>query len=132
VSLATSRGARAKGWLTPADQKYREFGEDIRNLAINLDLLSDVIQRAQYLAGTFDRASRYINPVLEVDTAAAQQVLGNFRETLNDCGYLLNDERYFQKCDGFVSNISLYYQIDPEVQKLRERIFFHNIKVILR
>lgn len=91
-----------------------------------------MIQRAQYYAGAFDSASRYICPVLEVDTAAAHQVLGNFRETLNDCGHLLNDQRYFQKCDGFVSNIYRYCQIDPEVQQLRERISLHNIKVTPR
>ena len=55
--------------------------------------------------------------------------MGNFRETLNDCEYLLDDQRYFTKRDGFVSNVSSYYQIDPEVQKLRGRITVHNIKV---
>lgn len=120
----------SRRWLTPAGQRYREFGEDIRNLAINLDLLFDVLQRARYQAGTSERTSRYISPVFGSDTPASQQVLGNFRETIDACGHMLNDQTYFQKCDGFVSSIYRYDQIDPEVQRLRERIAFHNIKVL--
>jgi hypothetical protein len=55
--------------------------------------------------------------------------LGNFRETLNDCERLLDDQRYFGKRDGFVSIISFYSQVDPEVQRLRDQIAFLNIKV---
>jgi hypothetical protein len=107
--------------LTPSGQKYRDFVEDIRLLAINLNLISSIVQQAQNQAATFNVVSRPV-PV-------AHQVLGNFRETLTDCEYLLDDQRYFTKHDGFVSNISFYYQIDPEVQKLRDRIALHNIKV---
>ncbi|KAH8649407.1 hypothetical protein BGZ60DRAFT_520732 [Tricladium varicosporioides] len=85
-------------------------------------------KRAQYRAGNSDRASRHMYPVIGGDTSAAQRVLGNFRETLKHCGNLLNDQRHFQKCDGFVSTINQYCQIDPEVQTLKERIFIHNIK----
>jgi len=67
--------------------------------------------------------------VLGVDLVT-QEIFGNFKETLNDCERLLNDQRYFQKHHGFVSNIYSHHQIDPEMQKLRERIAFHNIKVI--
>ena len=95
--------------------------EDIRLLAINLDLISSIVQQAHNQAAAFNAVSR---PV-----PAAHQVLGDFRETLNDCERLLDDQRYFTKNDGFVSNISFYYQTDPEVQKLRDRIVFHNIKV---
>jgi hypothetical protein len=114
--------------LILADQKYREFGEDIRNLAINLSLLSQVIRRAEQQAGSSKRANLSTNPGFRAN-AASTQVLGNFKETLNDCQSLLSDETYFHKCDEFVSDISWYQQIDPEVQKLRERIAFHNIKV---
>jgi hypothetical protein len=117
----SSSNKSLKDDLTPSGQKYRDFVEDIRLLAINLDLISSIVQQAQNQAATFNVVSR---PV-----PAAHQVLGNFRETLNDCERLLDDQRYFTKHDGFVSNISFYYQTDPEVQKLRDRITLHNIKV---
>ncbi|KAN0075078.1 hypothetical protein V8E54_007689 [Elaphomyces granulatus] len=107
-----------------ANQKYRDFGEDIRLLAINLDLISNIVQRAQDQAAVL----KGNNPIYQ-PAPAEHQILGNFRETLNDCESLLDDQRYFAKRDGFVSNVSFYYQIDPEVQKLRGRIAVHNIKV---
>ena len=94
-----------------------------------MDLISYVVQQAQE-AAAFKGGSLYISPDPEEGLVpAAHQVLGNFRETLNDCERLLDDHRYFTKCDGFVSTVSFYYQVDPEVQKLRDRIAFHNIKV---
>lgn len=107
--------------LTPSVPKYRDFGEDIRLLAINLDLICYVVQRAQNLAVPFNEANIY--------TSEESQVLGNFRDTLSECEHLLNDQRFFTKCDGFVSDVSFYYQIDDEVQRLRDQIALHNIKV---
>jgi hypothetical protein len=115
--------------LTSADQKYREFGDDVRNLAINLDLLYVVIKRAEQLGESLVEINRFTKPGLGAD-AASRQVLGDFVCTLNDCRHLLDDEKYFQKYEDFVTSINWYNQIDPEVQKLRERIAFHNIKVI--
>ena len=103
---------------TLSGPKYRDFGEDIRLLAINLDLTCYVVQRAQNLAAVF-------NTILVQE----HQVLGNFKETLSDCERLLDDQRFFTKCDGVVSDVSFYYQIDDEVQKLRDRIALHNIKI---
>jgi hypothetical protein len=93
-------------------------------------LLYSVIQQAEYQSGAFESASQHINPLLGAD-APTQKILGNLVETLNDCGRLLDDQRYFQKSDSFVSNIYLYHQVDPDVQKLRERIASYNFKVIL-
>ena len=103
---------------TPSGPNYRDFGEEIRLLAINLDLTYFVVQRAQNQAAAFDTS-----------VMQEHQVLGNFRETLSDCERLLDDQRFFTKFDGVVSDVSFYYQIDDEVQKLRDRIALHNIKV---
>ncbi|OCK76765.1 hypothetical protein K432DRAFT_396166 [Lepidopterella palustris CBS 459.81] len=111
-----------------AGQKYRDFGEDIRLLAINLDLISKVVQRAQNQSPTFNGASRYMSPVPR-PVPAAHQVLGNFIQTLNHCERLLDNQEYFTKRDGFVSIVSFYYQIDPQIQMLRDQIAFHNIKL---
>jgi hypothetical protein len=114
--------------LTSADQKYREFGDDVRNLAINLDLLCVVIKRAEQLGESLVEKNRFTKPGFGADVAS-RQVLGDFVDTLNDCQHLLDNEKYFQKYEDFVTSINWYNQIDPEVQKLRERIAFHNIKV---
>ncbi|CZR61863.1 uncharacterized protein PAC_11760 [Phialocephala subalpina] len=102
---------------------YKEFGEDIRKLAVNLDLLFNVLQRAEYQAGTSDKSRYNSAPGLEA------QLVGNFKGTLKECEYLLNDQRYFQRSGGLIQTLSLYAQIDPEVQLLRERIKCHNLKL---
>jgi hypothetical protein len=108
-----------KTLLTSSGQKYKDFGEELRLLAINLDLTCYVVQLAQ------GHAAAIGYPSFEQE----HQVLGNFRETLSDCECLLDDQRFFTKCDGFVSDVSFYYQIDDVVQKLRDRIALHNINV---
>ncbi|KAF8865685.1 hypothetical protein BDZ45DRAFT_736257 [Acephala macrosclerotiorum] len=109
--------------LTAADSSYKEFGEDIRKLAINLDLLFNVLQRAEYHAGTSDKSSNWPSPCVEA------QLVGNFMGTLKECEYLLNDQRYFQRSGGFIQTLLLYAHIEPEVQALRKRITCHNLKL---
>ena len=123
VSLQQQKGL--KDWLTPSGQKYKDFGEEIRLLAINLDLTTHVVQRAQNQAATFGGVSQYVQePIL-----AAHEVLCNFRETLEECERLLDKQQYFTKRDGFVTEVSFYNEIDTEVQMLSDRIGYHNIKV---
>jgi len=90
-----------------------------------MDLTSDVVQRAQQQAATFSVASQYI----QEPEPATHEVLCNFGETLKDCESLLDNRHYFTKRNGFVTEVHFYYEIDTEVQKLRDRIGFHNIKV---
>jgi len=110
--------------LTASDPSYKEFGEDIRKLAINLDVLLNVLQRAEHQGGPPNQARQYLGP----DTDG--QILGDFKGTLNDCENLLNNQRFFQRSGGFVKNICLYSQVELEIQKIRERITCFNIKVV--
>jgi hypothetical protein len=55
--------------LTSADQKYREFGDDVRNLAINLDLLCIVIKRAEQLGESLIEINRSTKPGFGADAA---------------------------------------------------------------
>ena len=110
--------------LTASDPSYKEFGEDIRKLAINLDLLLNVLQRAEYQGGPSNQARQYLGP------GAEGQVLGDFKGTLNDCEILLNNQRFFQRSGGFVKKLCEYSQIEPEVRNIRERMTCFNIKVV--
>jgi hypothetical protein len=109
--------------LTHPDRQYRQFGEDVQSLANNLDILSNVLDRAKTRSG-----SRAFPQSFE-GLKNLTRILGNFRETLDDCEKLLDNQASFEKRDGFVQNIVYYQQVAPEVQILRDRIAFHNIKV---
>lgn len=95
----------------------------IRKLAINLDLLSNVWQRAHYQTGLPGKGAQYSSPELEI------QILGSFKGSISACEKLLSDGRYFQRSGGFMKNLCWYTQVEPEVQKLGEHIACHNIKV---
>jgi hypothetical protein len=110
--------------LTASDPSYKEFGEDIRKLAINLDLLLNVLQRAEYQGGPPNQTRQNPGP------GAEDQVLGDFKGTLNDCEILLNNQRFFQRSGGFVKNLCWYSQVEPEVRNIRERMTCLNIKVL--
>lgn len=109
--------------MTAADPSYNELGEEIRKLAINLDLLSNVWQRAHYQTGLPGKGAQHASASRET------QILGSFQGSISACEKLLGDGRYFQRSGGFVNNLCWYPQIEPEVQKLKESIACHNIKV---
>ncbi|KUJ21640.1 uncharacterized protein LY89DRAFT_767791 [Mollisia scopiformis] len=107
--------------------QYHAFGQEIRSLAINLDILSDVIKRAHYDAGaSFERTqygARSKRPM------PGSSILTGFGDTLGDCCRLLNDQRYFHKIGRFVTSITWYLQIDPEVRAMKERLSCQNMKL---
>lgn len=111
--------------LTIVDPSYKSFGEDIRQLAINLDLLSNVLQRAHSHAGAPEKARQSSSPGFD------NQVLGDLKGTISTCDILLNDQRHFQRSGGFVNNLCWYTHIEPEIAILSERITCHNIKVVI-
>jgi hypothetical protein len=110
-------------------REYRAFGEDIKVLTNNLDLISQIVQRAQANAGSTRRASE-VDPAID----AAILLLSGYRETLDDCSRLLDNHEYFNKTrDGVVtriaSNLVWNCHISQKVESLRQRIAFHNVKV---
>jgi hypothetical protein len=89
-----------------------------------LDLLADVVWQARQQTTTAEDINRDSK---SQDTI--HQILGNFSATLNDCESLLCEERYFMKHEGFVSRINYTAEIDPEVQRLRNKITYHTVEV---
>lgn len=123
-ALATAQNIHkiAFRYADTTNPSYKEFGEDIRKLAINLDLLLNVLQRAEYQGGPPNQTRQNPGP------GAEDQVLGDFKGTLNDCEILLNNQRFFQRSGGFVKNLCWYSQVEPEVRNIRERMTCLNIK----
>ena len=62
-------------------------------------------------------------------TACLTQVLGDFNETLQGCFQLLDDKSVYATQQGFLYNIQWYIRVKDDVEQLRDRIAFLNIKV---
>lgn len=63
-------------------------------------------------------------------TACLNQILGNFEETLRDCWQLFDDQKLVCGTNqGFLYNLQWYIRVKDEVEQLRSRIAFLNIKV---
>jgi len=62
-------------------------------------------------------------------TACLTQVLGDFNETLRDCFQLMDDKSVYATQQGFLYNIQWYIRVKDDVEQLRDRIAFLNIKV---
>jgi hypothetical protein len=92
-------------------------------LANNLFVLDEVLKRAQ------KQSSSQISIQEFRGLSNLNQILGNFRQTLDECDKLLSEKTYFQKDGGFVKNILWNTQgAADDVLALRERVRFHNIK----
>jgi hypothetical protein len=117
--------------LNRLDRRYKEFAEDVKSFANNLELISGVVETAQRQTSRTSQTSLLLSPSQATSgLRTTNRILGDFNKTLEDCDLLLRDERHFELKDGFVHNIRYYNEVDPKVQRLRERIAFHNIKVM--
>lgn len=98
---------------------------DIYYLAKNLDKLGKVIQEV---------SKQVFSPSPQEhawDLKSLSQICGDFEKTLKDCEKLLKDGNKFEKGrGGFIYNIQWNLTIEPEVARLRDRVAFHNIKVM--
>ncbi len=88
----------------------------------NLNNLASVITRAQ--TGCMATSRKW-----SATSRGLNQILGNFEETLRDCCQLLEDKSSYGKHRGFVYNLQWYIFVKEEVEMLRDRIAFLNIKV---
>lgn len=67
-----------------------------------------------------------------LDTKSLDQILGNYNRTLADCERLLRDKAKFRHDSrNFVLNIVWNIEVEPEVTRLRERLAFHNVKILM-
>jgi hypothetical protein len=108
--------------------KYLEFGREIKLLGDNLALLERVLKNAQDQA----QAERGQRPGGDLGSALSQleEVTGDFRETLNMCRKLLEDNSRFRRNQaGFVGNVMWWIGTEKEVENLRGRVHLHSVKV---
>ena len=104
------------------DRLHNEFGQDIQTFARNLGNLVSVVEQAH---PGFEPASRQASTTTDLN-----QILGDFNELLRDC-FLLLDDKSVYATQAFPYNIQWYLQVKEEVEQLRDRIAFLNIKVYM-
>ncbi|MCJ1286909.1 hypothetical protein MMC26_006255 [Xylographa opegraphella] len=114
-----------------ADQKYLQFGEEIRNFSKALEQLQKVLQHVE--------EERQLRPWLPYDAAQVRSTLkplpdltGDFVKTLKACEKLLSDNSKFRhNAAGFVDNVRWWLGVESEVELLKGRIRFHTTKILL-
>ncbi|MCJ1405221.1 hypothetical protein MMC11_008448 [Xylographa trunciseda] len=114
-----------------ADQKYLQFGEEIKNFTEALEGIKRVLQHVE--------DERLMRPWLPYDPAQLRSTLkplpdltGDFVRTLKACERLLSDNSKFRhNAAGFVDNVRWWLGVESEVDLLKERIRFHTTKILL-
>ncbi|KAL1648358.1 hypothetical protein SLS58_002111 [Diplodia intermedia] len=113
-----------------AHKQYIEFGLTIQNLGKNLDQIKSVTENA-YSQLQRSRLQPFDDNTL-LDTKSLDQIVGNYAKTLAECERLLRDKSKFRHDSrNFVLNIVWNLEIEPEVTKLRDRLAFHNAKILM-
>ncbi|KAH0559505.1 hypothetical protein GP486_003982 [Trichoglossum hirsutum] len=108
---------------------HKEFGDDIKSLGRNLELIKRIICNAE---DQLKQVSlREFGPE-QFDLGALDQIVGNYSATLRECDNLiLNNAKFIKDGSGFVSNIVYNFNVEPEAARLKERVGFHNIKILM-
>lgn len=57
-------------------------------------------------------------------------IIGNYQETLQDCDRLLRDNTKFSRRGDFIHNILWNFTVASEVQTLKDKLAFLNIKIL--
>jgi hypothetical protein len=100
---------------------YKEFGENIKHLAANLTYLQRVIEAINVDGIPQSTDSVYV--------AQLWGIIGNYQMTLQDCEKLLRDNARFSWQGGFIRSVVWNFRVEPDVQDLKDRLAFLNIKI---
>ena len=115
-----------------AGQQYHDFGSDIKSLAENLNNIVRVVEnaRATWIQESV-RIARSRGPPLQKDwdLSSLQEIIGDYRSTLEDCKRLLEQNYEFRNNRNFAYNIEWNLVIQPKVDRLRKRLESHNSKI---
>lgn len=107
--------------------QYSQFGSEFRHLAENLNILANVVTKAQA-----SLRSHGVQGAGQIrwDPASLLDIVGDFRATLRECEQLLRDnERYGSAPDTPVRSIGWNVLVQPTVDRLRGRIQLHNARI---
>ncbi|KAM0333945.1 hypothetical protein ACHAQA_000962 [Verticillium albo-atrum] len=117
------------GWQDEhnATRQYAEFGRDVRGLAENLNILSRVVAQATQ---SLCEQGAYNTPV-RWDETTLVEIIGDYRQTLQECYELVEANRRYRIGGGPIRNIEWNVLVQPNAERLRQRLLLHNSKVIL-
>ncbi|OCK79264.1 hypothetical protein K432DRAFT_455910 [Lepidopterella palustris CBS 459.81] len=140
VSLADITKAASFAWQiyqlgfssenSATDRQYAELGEDIQDLAKNLDSICDVVKNA---GDTWreHRQRRRPAPQKEWDLSSIQEIVGDYQATLADCKRLLDENAEFRAKRGPVRNVEWNLVYRPKAERLQKRLNAHKSKILL-
>ncbi|KAF2114097.1 hypothetical protein BDV96DRAFT_109269 [Lophiotrema nucula] len=107
-------------------QKFVEFGDALLALNENLTTIKNTVK---VLDSDLERKRVGIYGPCRYNLASLENIIGNFRLTLDECDRWLNDRKRFHQSDGVITNILYNINTDPQVVHMTERIAFHNVKI---
>ncbi|KAI5458245.1 hypothetical protein BGZ63DRAFT_60696 [Mariannaea sp. PMI_226] len=116
------------GWSDElsATTQYREFFNDVRGLANNLNLLTRVVGGATAELrgqGLYDVEARW-------DRKSLYQIIGDYHNTLAECNELIRENARCNIGSNPLQNIEWNVLVQPRADQLRQRIALHNSKVL--
>ncbi len=135
-TISPRRAVEQKTNVSCQDQRYYQFGEEIKGSADALQQLHLVFenierqrQQRPYLRGnaacpdsTLQRLPQSLTPL--------PALTGDFTKTINACEKLLYDNSKFRwNSAGFIDNVRWWLGVEDDVAALRDRIRFHTTKV---
>lgn len=110
-----------------AAKQYTDFGSDVRGLAQSLDILSDVVAKAQNSL----HQQGPPNALVRWDPVSLGAIVGDYQATLAECHKLIDDNYRYNTGRSAVYSITWNALLQPAVDTLRQRIQLHNSKLLL-
>ncbi|PGH05874.1 hypothetical protein GX51_02653 [Blastomyces parvus] len=114
--------------LKPSTQ-YKEFANDVRSLATNLENVYRVASNATFQLET-SPLGRSTDSKQLWDLTSLNEILGDYHETLRHCEKLLRDNYRYNNASDPRRGISWNSFVQPDVDRLRSRISLHNLKIL--
>ncbi|OJD25607.1 hypothetical protein ACJ73_03018 [Blastomyces percursus] len=109
--------------------QYKEFANDVRSLATNLENIYRVASNATFQLET-SPLGRSIDSKQLWDLSSLNEILGDYHETLRHCEKLLRDNYRYNNASDPRRGISWNSFVQPDVDRLRSRISLHNLKIL--
>ncbi|PKS10921.1 hypothetical protein jhhlp_002679 [Lomentospora prolificans] len=117
------------GWAPElrASTNYASFGSEVRHLAENLDLLANVVHRAD--KSLRENGGRAVDK-LRWDPNSLSEIIGDYVTTLRECHELLEDNNKFGAAtNNPLRNIEWNSLVQGRVDRLRTRIQMHSVSI---
>ncbi|EEH43786.2 uncharacterized protein PADG_00075 [Paracoccidioides brasiliensis Pb18] len=109
--------------------QYADFVNDVRSLATNLENVYRVASNAasQVEVGTLGRPR---DSTKIWDLRSLNEIVGDYHKTLRDCEKLIRDNYRYNNASSPRQGISWNVLVQPDVERLRNRISLHNLKIL--